>query len=82
MNKDLSSTLLEEQKRLEEQEKMYVVCGKYYRKHGKQERATSFFVRANEAFKKRQQIRERLSLILTTLGVNIPKAEQFVKPLA
>ncbi len=82
MNKDLSSILLEQQRKLEEQEKMYIVCGRYYRKHNNQERATFFFARANQAYKNRMEIQERLTLILNSIGVSIPQSKQFVKPIS
>jgi len=80
MNKDLSTRLLEEDKRLAEQEQMYLVCGTYHRKHGNQQRATFFFSKANETVKKREQIQERLTIILMSVGINIPQAD-FVKPV-
>ncbi len=82
MNQDLAATLLNEQQRLLEKEKMSLVCGNYYRKHAKQERASYFFKQANNAFKKRQEIQDQINIIFSAIGINIPNAEQFVKPIS
>jgi hypothetical protein len=73
------NTLLSEQKSLKQQEAISVVSGKYHLKRGNQARATYFFMRANDAFKKRTIIEERLNLIASVVA---PNAEQFVKPIA
>lgn len=82
MNQDLAATLLDEQQRILEKEKMSLVCGRYYHNRGKQQRASYFFKEANNAFKKRQQIQDQINIILSAIGIKIPNAEQFVKPVS
>ena len=79
MSNKYLNTLLTEQKTLTKQEAISLALGRYNLRHGNQVKATYFFMRANDAFKKRSIIEERLQLI--TIAVT-PNAEQFVKPIA
>ncbi len=72
MNRDLSSSILKEITKLEEEENLYVSTGRYCLQRKDQYGATYFFTKANQAFLKREQLVARLTIILASVGVNIP----------